>query len=651
MAQSSPSREDSPVVHPDPPSMVEISCSSSSSSVDSVLRDVEDIEAGYEARYAPVDSFGSEFDSFERVLDEAVERIPFTGGSVSGVAASAVDAPLAATSGEPDRPSFTADAVALRVRNKDIIRAVKEGCIDGRWFEYLFPDVHFRTSMLPTRYLPVYTRAITAGMTLPVHPFVKEYCHFYDISPAQLAPNFWYCFAGAWILWHQRFDMDLPVDEFEKLILGTPSSSHGWKPMFFMIQGPFNFHPNDRLPRRRQVQVAFGNMVSQDRSKLSENSLARIEQAFSFPSEVRHIDTLLTQKNLRDAGLILDLPDPADLDAVRQYFHLSDEEMASLKIQLPGSQQSRTSQQPPSDQQPPPSHPPPSKGKEKASSSRVPKSRKTKGPSGSEAKTELVRKKSRREKTPMTETWTPTVLIPDVNIPLAPRERVLIPGAKIMDPKFQVSDISDAEIGAMLKLPPRFSLIFQALYESFLEPHWVAAAHSSLVHRKRKQISFQIHKLDDAVEKRDLALAKLASLEDELRKLKNEVASLKERADLSDKKLSEAVGEAEKRFVEGKTEGKREAEAEAAFDFDARHTEIIVEFKASQELTDIRTRDFQSAGQQIVDLIKKERPEWDLSFLYNSPPPVGDYNVSPPVGDDNVSPPGDGEDSATAGEA
>ncbi|EXB35419.1 hypothetical protein L484_009336 [Morus notabilis] len=209
-----------------------------------------------------------------------------------------------------------------------------------------------------------------------------------------------------------------------------------------------------------------------------------------------------------------------------------------------------------------------------------------------------------------------------------------------MDPKFQVPDVSDAEIGAMLKLPPRFSLIFQALYESFLEPHWVAAAQSSLVDRQRKQISFQIH-LDDAVEKRDAAVAKLASLEDELAKLKAEVKDLTKQADLSDKKLSEAAGEAKKRFAEGKTEGMREAEVEAAAAFDARRTEIIEEFKAFKELTDIRTKDFQSAGQQIVDLIKKERPEWDLSFLYNSPPPAGDDNVSPPGNDDESAAGGD----------
>ena len=187
MAQNPSSREDSSsVVRSDPPSVVEISGSSSSSSVGSYPSYIEDVEG----RFEPIDDFRDEFARFEELVDRRIEQIPFTGASVSGVEAAAVNAPLAAMSGDPERPSFTADDVPSRVRKKDIIRAVKEGSIDGRWFEYLLPDKHFRTSMPPTGYLPVYTRAVTAGMTLPIHPFVKEYCHFYGISPAQLAPNF-----------------------------------------------------------------------------------------------------------------------------------------------------------------------------------------------------------------------------------------------------------------------------------------------------------------------------------------------------------------------------------------------------------------------------------------------------------------------------
>lgn len=52
-------------------------------------------------------------------------------------------------------------------------------------------------------------------------------------------------------------------------------------------------------------------------------------------------------------------------------------------------------------------------------------------------------------------------------------------------------------------------------------------------------------------------------------------------------------------------------------------------------------KDFQSIGEQIVDLIKQEYPEWDLSFLY-VPPLLAD--------DDDSSQPGSGDRSAAEGE-
>ncbi|EXC11277.1 hypothetical protein L484_004623 [Morus notabilis] len=104
--------------------MVEISWSSSSSDGNSILSEIEAYMGG------PSEGFGDEFDNVDRMLDEEVNKIPFTGDSISGVAASTVDAPLAATSGDPDRLFFTTDVVASRVRNRDIIRAVKEGYIN-----------------------------------------------------------------------------------------------------------------------------------------------------------------------------------------------------------------------------------------------------------------------------------------------------------------------------------------------------------------------------------------------------------------------------------------------------------------------------------------------------------------------------------------
>ncbi|XP_024026078.1 uncharacterized protein LOC112092960 [Morus notabilis] len=226
----------------------------------------------------------------------------------------------------------------------------------------------------------------------------------------------------------------------------------------------------------------------------------------------------------------------------------------------------------------------------------------------------------------------------------------------------------------MLKLSPCFSLVFQALYESFLEPHWVAAPQSSLVDRQQKQISFQIHglilailnlldlikvkeqdkemdsvkaelnsllndaktKCTNAAEEKDVAVAKWQSLEGELARLTASVEDLTKRVDTSETKLAEATKAVKRRFAEGKAEGKKEAEAKAAAFFDAKRAEIIEELKASPELIDIRTKDFQSAGQQIFDLIKQEHPEWDLGFLYNAHLLAGDDNSSPPGHDSTV---------------
>lgn len=80
--------------------------------------------------------------------------------------------------------------------------------------------------------------------------------------------------------------------------------------------------------------------------------------------------------------------------------------------------------------------------------------------------------------------WTPVVPIPDVDeVPPPPKDCLLLPAAKVMDLNLQVQDVSDAQVEVMLGLPPRFSLVFQALYESFVDKHWVAASRSYLVDR------------------------------------------------------------------------------------------------------------------------------------------------------------------------
>ena len=90
MAQNSSSREDSSsIVRSDPPSLVEISGSSLSYSVGSFLSNIENVEDSFE----PADDLRNEFTRFEELVDQRIERIPFTGARVSGVEAAAVNAP------------------------------------------------------------------------------------------------------------------------------------------------------------------------------------------------------------------------------------------------------------------------------------------------------------------------------------------------------------------------------------------------------------------------------------------------------------------------------------------------------------------------------------------------------------------------------
>lgn len=102
----------------------------------------------------------------------------YTGGMFCGISSSLVNTPLATMSGDPDRPSFIVDFTA------------SDGRIDGRWLEYLLPDVNFRISLPLHGYLYVYTQAFTSRMILPIHPFVKDFFHLHDISHTQLASNF-----------------------------------------------------------------------------------------------------------------------------------------------------------------------------------------------------------------------------------------------------------------------------------------------------------------------------------------------------------------------------------------------------------------------------------------------------------------------------
>ena len=103
-------------------------------------------------------------------------------------------------------------------------------------------------------------------------------------------------------------------------------------------------------------------------------------------------------------------------------------------------------------------------------------------------------------------------------------------------------------------------------------------------------------KRDEACYDKDLAATQLLSLEGEFAKLKTKTENLTRQLELSEKKLATALVDVENRYREGRAEGKLEAEAAAEAAFNARRTEMLEEFKVSQEFFDIRNKDFLSAG-------------------------------------------------------
>lgn len=139
-------------------------------------------------------------------------------------------------------------------------------------------------------------------------------------------------------------------------------------------------------------------------------------------------------------------------------------------------------------------------------------------------------------------------------------------------------------------------------------------------------LDFKNSKCSTLAEKKGVAVAKLASLQEEVDRLKSQVEEATKRVEPAEKQVAEAK---KKYLTEGKTKGyekgKKEAELVAAEkylnseDFTAKCDEIVNEFMASEELTEIWTKDLQSAGAEIVKQIKQHHPEWDLGFLYAPP--------------------------------
>lgn len=117
---------------------------------------------------------------------------------------------------------------------------------------------------------------------------------------------------------------------------------------------------------------------------------------------------------------------------------------------------------------------PQSKGKEKVNDgiSSSPKRRKPSGGASGSTSMAPAPKRPHRDEVPVTgSTRTLVAPVPDViEVPFLPKERLLMPEAKVTNMSFLVPGVSDAQIEGTLNLPPHFSMVFQALYESFGPP-------------------------------------------------------------------------------------------------------------------------------------------------------------------------------------
>ncbi|EXB29335.1 hypothetical protein L484_014067 [Morus notabilis] len=89
--------------------------------IDSVDRMVEGDENDEEDATAIVGS-----------IDPLGSVCQYTGGMVLGYSASPLGAALVTVSGNPIRPSFSADSKAPRTRNRDILKAYKDVHINDR---------------------------------------------------------------------------------------------------------------------------------------------------------------------------------------------------------------------------------------------------------------------------------------------------------------------------------------------------------------------------------------------------------------------------------------------------------------------------------------------------------------------------------------
>ena len=67
-----------------------------------------------------------------------------------------------------------------------------------------------------------------------------------------------------------------------------------------------------------------------------------------------------------------------------------------------------------------------------------------------------------------------------------------MPGSKINDPMFQVTDVADRNLTSALRLPDRFSLPIQAIYSHFNPESWEKFTKMDLLDRHRVAVIRQI---------------------------------------------------------------------------------------------------------------------------------------------------------------
>ncbi|EXB86425.1 hypothetical protein L484_004923 [Morus notabilis] len=167
----------------------------SGGSGDSLLRQVEEYTEGSAST--------SQKDVLVLLDDEGTEPIAGPPGDRGYRAA-----PMNTLSG------LATDLDPSKIRPHAARKAFTDAGIDPQHFYLIIPTPTDRAHNPPRGHMTVYTRALTFGMTLPFHPFVKALCSLHRISPAQLSPNCWVTINSMIILWRKFLSLDLTVEEF-----------------------------------------------------------------------------------------------------------------------------------------------------------------------------------------------------------------------------------------------------------------------------------------------------------------------------------------------------------------------------------------------------------------------------------------------------